>query len=110
MLHFHQDRLYRAVVRITGITVADARGLAFRTMKLEEAGVRSGHLRVACWASEETRARLEYDPQRRDGGHRNGEQGDIRDPQGDPGGQDEHHPLRTGSFEKAVPTDIERRS
>lgn len=64
VLHFHLDRLYRAVVRVAGITLADARGLAFRTMKLEEAGVRSGHLRVACWASEETRARLEYDPRR----------------------------------------------
>ena len=66
VLHFHLDRLYRAVVRVAGVTMADARGLAFRTMKLEEAGVRSGHLRVACWASEETRARLEYDPQHRD--------------------------------------------
>jgi tetratricopeptide (TPR) repeat protein len=66
VLHFHLDRLYRAVVRVAGVSMADARGLAFRTMKLEEAGVRSGNLRVACWASEETRARLEYDPQRRE--------------------------------------------
>lgn len=66
VLHFHLDRFYRAVVRVAGVSMADARGLAFRTMRLEEAGVRGGQLRVACWASEETRARLEYDSQRRD--------------------------------------------
>ena len=66
VLHFHLDRLYRTVVRVAGVSMAEARGLAFRTLKLEEAGVRSGHLRVACWASGETRARLEYDPQRRE--------------------------------------------
>jgi tetratricopeptide (TPR) repeat protein len=66
VLHFHQDRLYRAVVRVAGINAAEARGLAFRRMELEEAGLKSGNRREVCWVSDDTRARLQYDPQRMD--------------------------------------------
>jgi hypothetical protein len=51
-------------VRVAGISAVEARGLAFRRMELEEAGRTSGDRRVACWVSEETHARLEYDPRR----------------------------------------------
>jgi tetratricopeptide (TPR) repeat protein len=64
VLHFHHDRLYRAVVRVAGIDAAGARGLAFRRMELEETGLKNGNRREVRWVSEETRARLEYDPQR----------------------------------------------
>jgi len=63
VLHFHRDRLYRAIVRVAGISAAEARGLAFRRMELEEAGIKSGNRREASWVSEDTRARLQYDPQ-----------------------------------------------
>jgi tetratricopeptide (TPR) repeat protein len=65
-LHFHGDRLYRAVVRVTGVAPCEVRGLAFRTMKLEDARIEADSRRVACWASDETLARLDYDPRRRE--------------------------------------------
>jgi tetratricopeptide (TPR) repeat protein len=63
-LHFHHDRLYRAVVRIMGISAAEAGGLSFKKMKVDEAGSKNGKTGAMCWMSEDTRARLYYDPQR----------------------------------------------
>lgn len=63
-LHFHHDRLYRAVVRIMGISAAEAGGLSFKKMEIDKTAAKNGTAKETCWMSEDTRARLHYDPQR----------------------------------------------
>lgn len=65
VFYFHSDMLFRAVVRIAGVSPAVAEGLSFRKMEIEEGGAKNGNRTEKCWGSEETRARVQYDPRLR---------------------------------------------